>query len=307
MNIEKNLKQIKIAVKTNLGGSIPLMADISKHMLTPSNDYIRSKLLLRSADLFKSADKDLIDIASTLEYLHTASILHRKINDPENARRNQKYVENFWGSEASVLLGDYLLSISFKILTRVGNLDILECVSFATQNISRGQIIEISESFLSASPKHWRNVNRYKIAGLFGAGAESAAYWAHASKVTASALFTFGECVGMASQIKTEIEVIDDEKKFQKILKEKELWLPLCFLLHECGKEKDLVEISKKLDNDFESKEMTRELRVLFKKYDLFERLKDQAMKYLIKAAKILDKLEIDSVPLQTLTSYSMI
>ena len=307
LDIEDNLKRIQNAVKKNLGVSLPFLADIAHHIITPHNNSTRSMLLLQSGNLFKKPDEDLIDIGSTLEYLHTASALHRHIKKPENARRHHQHVQKLWGSEASVLLGDYLLSISFQILTRLGNLDVLECVSLATQKISRGQVLEISEPTLTAFPEHWRNVTRDKIAGLFGAGAKSAAYWANASQTTASILFAFGENVGMAAQLKTELDVIDDEKKFQQTLKKQELCFPLCFLLHECLTETELREISKKLLGDFDLEEMSSDLRVLFNKYNLREKLKAEALLELKKAKECLNQLEIDSTPLQPLTSYSTI
>ena len=307
LDTNNNLERIKNAVKKNLGVSLPFLADIAHHIVTPQKRSIRSMLLLQSANLFNKPDDAVIDIGSTLEFLHTASALHRHIKEPENSRRHQQHVQKLWGSEAGVLLGDYLLSISFKILTRVGNLDVLECVSLATQNISRGQVLEISEPTLTATPKHWQKVTRDKIAGLFGAGAKSAAYWANATQATASTLFAFGEYVGMATQLKTEIAVIDDEKRFQQTLKDSELWAPLCFLLHECLTKSELSTLSKKLQENFELEEMTSDLRVLFNKHNLRDKLKDYAVQELDKAAKCLDQLEIDSTPLRPLTSYAMI
>ena len=307
LDIENDIERIQTAIKNKLGVSNPFLADIAHHIITPHNNSTRSRLLLQSANLFKKPDEDVIEIGCTLEYLHTASVLHRHIKKPENARRHMKHVQKLWGSEASVLLGDYLLSISFQILTRLGNLDVLECVSLATQNIAMGQVLEISDPTLTASPKHWRNVTRDKIAGLFGAGAKSAAYWANASKATASTLYEFGETVGMAAQLKTELDVIDDEERFKETLKEKELWFPLCFLLHECLTKSELSEMTEKLQEDFELEKMIRELRVLFKQHNLREKLKAEAMLELIKAKECLEQLEMDSTSLQPLTSYSTI
>jgi len=127
----------------------------------------------------------------------------------------------------------------------------LECVSLATQNIARGQILEVSEPTLTGTPKHWRSVTRDKIAGLFGAGAQSAAYWGKSSEATASTLFDFGIHVGMAVQLKTELVEVEDEKLFQQKLKKQDLWSPLCFLLHDCMPPNESRELSDKLLNEF--------------------------------------------------------
>ena len=148
----------------------------------------------------------------SLEFLNTASTLHQHIKTPENSRRLHKHNKNIWGNEVSVLLGDYLLSISFQILTRLGNLDVLECISLATQNISHGQVLEISKPPHSATIKHWRRVILGKFAGLFGAGAQSAAYWGGADNLTASRLFSFGEHVGMAVKLKNDLNELGKKK-----------------------------------------------------------------------------------------------
>ena len=307
MDRENNLLRVQNAVKKNLGVSLPFMTDIAHHMITPHKNSTRSLLLLQSASLFKSPDDVIIDIGSTLEFLHTASALHRHIKETENARRYQQHVQKLWGSEASILLGDYLLSISFQILTRIGNLDVLECVSLATKNISRGQVLEISEPILTATPEHWDRVTRDKIAGLFGAGAQSAAYWGNASQDTASTLFEFGVHVGMAVQLKADLVAIDDEKLFKQKLKDEELWSPLCFLLHECLPESRQSEMLEKLESEFDVEKMSKELKQLFNKYELKERIKSEAKMELKKANLCLDKLEVDSAPLQPLTLYSII
>lgn len=304
---KKDLELVKNAVKNNIGVSLPFVKNIAQHMVTPHNNQTRSLVLLQSARLFKNLDDDLIDIGSTLEYLQTASALHRNIHEPEKARRNLLQVQNVWGTEAGILLGDYLLSISFQILVRVGNLDVLECVSKATQNIARGQVLEVSEPPLTASPKHWRKVTQDKIAGLFGAGAKSAAFWGNSSETTASTLFDFGLHVGMASQLKNELKAVEDKNLFLKNLKEQNLWSPLCFLLHDCIPSDICREMSDKLLKKIDVLEIFKELDILFKKYDVKEKIYTEAKVELQEAKKCFERLDLDFEPLKPLTQYSMI
>ena len=305
MGNEKDLERIENAFKKKLGTELPFLSEILTYMINPFRNSNRPLVLLQCANLFRNPDKVIIDIGTTLEFLHTASILHRNINETENARRNLKHVEKIWGSEAGVLLGDYLLSISFGILTRIGNLAVLECISLATQNISRGQILEISKSTLTATPEHWRRVTRYKIAGLYGAGAQSAAYWGNASKETASKLFSFGEHLGIAIQLKKDLNILDDQKLVQQKLKDRELWFPLCFLIHECMEEVESSEILDKLNNNFECNKITDVIVDLFKKYELYKKVELEVKKELTIAKDCVTQLGIDSKPIQSLIKYS--
>ena len=133
---EYYLKQVQNAVRNNIGASLPFSAEIANHIMVSDKIPTRALVLLKSASLFDKPDQAVFDIGSTLELLNTASTLHQHIKTPENSRHLHKHNKNIWGNEVSVLLGDYLLSISFQILTRLENLDVLECISLATQNIS---------------------------------------------------------------------------------------------------------------------------------------------------------------------------
>ncbi|MEE2599450.1 MAG: polyprenyl synthetase, partial [SAR324 cluster bacterium] len=73
LDIENDIERIQTAIKNKLGVLNPFLADIAHHIITPHNNSTRSMLLLQSANLFKKPDEDVIDIGSTLEYLHTAS------------------------------------------------------------------------------------------------------------------------------------------------------------------------------------------------------------------------------------------
>ncbi len=301
------LEQVQNAVKDNIGLSLPFSSEIANHILLYDKVLTRTLVLLKSACLFDKPDKSVFDIGSTLELLNAASNLHQHIKSTEKSRSIQKNYKNIWGNEVSVLLGDYLLSKSFQILTKLGNLDVLECISLATKNISHGQVLEISESNHFATIKHWRKVIRGKFAGLFGAGAQSAAYWGGADNLTASILFSFGEHVGMAVQLKTDLNDLRNENLIKQKIINNELWSPICFLFHECMPDTQRLEISKKLQNEFEDPEILNEIINLIKEYDLTDIIKSEAEHELKLAKECLLNLKIDTRPILPLTQFKII
>ncbi len=304
---EYYIKKVQNAVKKNIGISLPFSSEITDHILASYKRPTRALVLLKSASLFDKPDQAVFDIGSTLELLNTASNLHQYIKTTENSRRLNKHNKNIWGNEVSVLLGDYLLSISFQILTRLGNLDILESISLATQNISYGQVLEISEPTHSATIKHWRRVISGKFAGLFGAGAQSAAYWAGADNLTASILFSFGEHIGMAVQLKTDLNDLGNKNLVKQKIKNNELWSPICFLLHECIPKNQSLKILKELQDEFKDPETVNEIINLIKQHDLTDMIKSKAENELKMAKECLLNLEIDIRPLLNLTQFSVI
>ena len=304
---ELYLKQVQNTIKNNIGVSHPFSSEIENHIIVSDKIPTRVLVLLKSASLFKKPDQDIFDLGSTLEFLNIASKLHHNIKTTEKARRLQKHFKNIWGSEVSVLLGDYLLSISFQILARLGNLDVLECISLATKNISHGQVLEISEPNYTVTLKHWRRVIRGKFAGLFGAGAQSAAYWGDADNLTASILFTFGEHVGMAVQLKTDLNELGNKNLVKQKIINNELWSPICFLIHECMPENQSLEILKKLQKEFENPETVDEIFNLINEHDLSSMIKSEAENELKLAKECLLNLEIDTRPLLQLSQFSAI
>ncbi len=305
LEIFVNLKNIKDAIKKNLSNSIPFLEDIAQHIMIANQNFSRSSFLFECAKNFSNPDEKITDIGITLEFLYTATSLHRHINDLDSSRRKMKYAESILGSEASVLIGDYLLSKSFRILTKLGDLEILECVSSVTKNISRAQVMEISKPTLLVTPKYWHKVIKNKIAGLYGAGAQSAAHWAKVSNSTALKLFTFGEHYGIAAQIKKDIDNLWNKKIIYQKLNEKELWSPICYLLHDCIKNDARIEIVKKLKKNFDIKETSEEFFALFKKFELEKKLTHEAILELNKARSVLEKMEIDTTKIVPLTIFS--
>ncbi len=152
-----------------------------------------------------------------------------------------------------------------------------------------------------------RRVISGKFAGLFGAGAQSAAHWGGADNLTASVLFSFGEHVGMAVQLKSDIKELENKNLVKKRIKNHDLWSPICFLLNECIPENQRLEISKKLQNHFDDPETVIEIIDLIEEHDLTDIIKSEAEKELELAKECLLNLQIDTRPLLQLTQYSVI
>ena len=125
-NAQDRIPEVHQTILERLGDSLPFVPQIAEHLLEEKKKQLRSRMTVRCAELFKPADNRIFDLAGILEFLHASSLLHRQVRKPGETRRQLKPIQGIWGNEASVLLGDYLLSISFEILPGTGNLEILE-------------------------------------------------------------------------------------------------------------------------------------------------------------------------------------
>ena len=232
-NTQDRILEVHQTILERLGDSLPFVPQIAGHLLEEKKELLRSRMTVRCAELFKPVDDRIFDLAGILEFLHASSLLHRQVRKPGEARRQLKPIQGIWGNEASVLLGDYLLSISFEILTGAGNLEILETISTTTQNIALGQMQEVSQPFADSSPETWEKITQLKHASLFRAGAVCASIWGEASPHTSETLGKFGFELGMASLLQKDLETVcDHDLMIQAIQKEKVLY-PMCLWLEK--------------------------------------------------------------------------
>jgi octaprenyl-diphosphate synthase len=226
-------ERINEAIRTNLQGPVPFLADIIRYLIDSNYTPYRSFLLQRTCELFETTiPSEIPHTASTLEFLHTASVLHRNITHNDNARRELRSLSNIWGNEASLLLGDYLLSISFQTLTRLGQLDVLETISWATRNIARGQILEVAEPLPQISPAQCLQVYREKQASLLAAAAQCGAIWGKGSSTQQQALFHYGENWGVALVLQKDLQTLENYEDFaEQMQQQRQVFYPLALWL----------------------------------------------------------------------------
>ena len=249
---DSEIQKINSAIKTNLQGPVPFLSDIIRYLIDSHYTPHRSFLLLRCFELFQSEQPEAAyHTASTLELLHVASVLHRNITETNQTRRQMKSLDSLWGNEASLLLGDYLLSISFQILTRLEQIDILQCVSWATRSIARGQMLEVSERAGQGDPEKCLQVYREKDASLLATAAKCGAIWGGANRNLQEQLMTFGEKWGVALVLKNDLQILDDPQRLHEKISSKLSFFPLIVWLGDL-KGAELEEWQKKIDKPSE-------------------------------------------------------
>ena len=247
---ESEVQRINSAIKTNLQGPVPFLSDIIRYLIDSHYTPYRSFLVLRCSELFQPDQPEAAyHTASTLEFLHVASVLHRNITETNQTRRQMRSLDSLWGNEASLLLGDYLLSISFQILTRLDQIEILQCVSWATRSIARGQILEVSERASSDNdPEKCLQVYREKDASLLAAAAKCGAIWGGANSNLQEQLMTFGEKWGVALVLKNDLKIIDDTELLKEKITAKLSFFPLNIWLRDLS-DPEQEEWQQKIEN----------------------------------------------------------
>ena len=150
--------------------TIPLLA---RHLIDSGGKRLRPMLTIASAKLCGYGATGHVLLAASVEFMHTATLLHDDVVDESDLRRGRKTARLLWGNQASVLVGDYLLGQAFKMMVDVGSLKCLDILSTAAAVIAEGEVMQLAASKNTATTEdEYLAVINAKTAALFSAAAE---------------------------------------------------------------------------------------------------------------------------------------
>jgi octaprenyl-diphosphate synthase len=159
-----------------------------------------------------------VKLATSVEFMHTATLLHDDVVDESDLRRGKKTARMIWGNQASVLVGDFLLGQAFRMMVDVGSLEALDILSTAASIIAEGEVMQLAAAKnLETTEDEYFSVIKAKTAALFSAAAEVGPVVAGASRTDRAALRSYGTNLGLAFQlIDDALDYGGDSKKLGK-------------------------------------------------------------------------------------------
>lgn len=247
----------------------PLIGEISSHLIGSGGKRLRPLLTLAAAKICGYQGELNIHLAATVEFIHTATLLHDDVVDESEKRRGSSSVNILWNNSSSVLVGDYLFARSFQLMTETGRLDVLETLSNASANIAEGEVLQLSASEdITTDEEVYYKIIRGKTAALFSASTEVGAMLADADKDTIKALASYGDALGVCFQIVDDIlDFVGDGDKVGKNLgddfRERKLTLPMINAISKAD-DKELKFWERTIvDGDQNSKDFEKALVIL--------------------------------------------
>ena len=241
--LNDDIRRVEEQFREDLASRVPLIRKVGEYVLASGGKRVRPMMLLLSAQLTGYQGNAHIGLASVVEFIHTATLLHDDVVDSAVLRRGQDSANAVWGNEASVLVGDFLFAKSFSIMVREGNLDILRTLSDATTQMAEGEVLQlISTSDVELDEQHYIEVVRNKTAVLLSAASRSGAILGGCSPEEEEALAAYGMDLGIAFQFMDDaLDYIADQAEFGKEcghdLLEGKVTLPLIQTLNNCTNE----------------------------------------------------------------------
>ena len=193
-------------IKRQLTSRVPLVEKIADYITSAGGKRLRPLLVLLCGKALGKEGEDLRLLAATIEFLHTATLLHDDVVDMSGMRRGRATANAQWGNAPSVLVGDFLYSRSFEMMVELGSMPVMQILSKATRIIAEGEVLQLSKvRDASTSEETYMEVIRGKTAMLFEASSHSAAVLAGADEVQTEALRVFGDHLGVAFQLMDDL------------------------------------------------------------------------------------------------------
>ncbi len=180
----------------------PRIPEVTAHLIEAGGKRIRPILTLAAARLCGYEGPYHLHLAATVEFIHTATLLHDDVVDESAQRRGRPTANLLWDNKSSVLVGDYLFARAFQLMTDTGNMRVLAILANASAVIAEGEVLQLTAAQdLRTSEEIYLKVIRGKTAALFSAATEVGGVIAGAPEAQVKALFAYGDALGIAFQI----------------------------------------------------------------------------------------------------------
>ncbi len=200
--VAADLGRVNTTILSRTGSEVTMIPEVANHLIASGGKRLRPMLTLAMANITGYGGEGHIKLAASVEFMHTATLLHDDVVDESELRRGRAAARMLWGNEASVLVGDFLLGQAFKMMVEVGSLRALEILSAAAAVIAEGEVMQLAAAKNTATTEdEYLSVIRAKTAELFAAACEVGPALGGRPKAEQAACRSFGMNLGIAFQL----------------------------------------------------------------------------------------------------------
>ncbi|ACK50084.1 Polyprenyl synthetase [Methylocella silvestris BL2] len=200
--VSADMERVNQTILSRTASDVSMIPEVANHLISSGGKRLRPMLTLATAGLCNYRGAGHVKLAASVEFMHTATLLHDDVVDESDMRRGKLAARMLWGNEASVLVGDFLLGQAFKMMVEVGSLPCLDVLSAAAAVIAEGEVMQLSAAKdTETSEDDYLAVIRAKTAALFGAAAEVGPLLAGRPKAEIAACRGYGLNLGVAFQL----------------------------------------------------------------------------------------------------------
>jgi len=312
--VGNKLNDVNQQIKYKLASEVNLIHKMTSYHLKSGGKKIRPLLTLSSAKLcgYENGNRD-VNLATCVELIHNATLLHDDVIDNSNLRRGIKTSNTIWGNQSSILVGDYLLSRCFEMMVEDGSLEILKLLSSTSSKIAQGEVSQLEyKGEIDILEEKYFNIINSKTAALFAAATRVGACITNKNKKEKDALESYGRNLGLAFQIADDaLDYYSTKtifgKEIGKDFYEGKVTLPIIFLCQKSNPEEKIF-LEKIFKKKNRSKLEFNETQKLIKKYNSIDSCFKRAEHFVnisYNALNIFNPSKEKTI-LQNLTSFSL-
>ncbi len=201
--LSEDMAEVNALIRTRMASKhAPRIPEVTAHLVEAGGKRLRPMLTLAAARMCGYEGDNHVKLAATVEFIHTATLLHDDVVDESEKRRGRPTANLLWDNKSSVLVGDYLFARSFQLMTETNNIRVLRILSDAAATIAEGEVLQMTAAQdLRTTEDIYLQVVRGKTAALFSAATEVGGVIADMDEAQIKALFDYGDALGIAFQI----------------------------------------------------------------------------------------------------------
>jgi octaprenyl-diphosphate synthase len=200
-----DMQEVDGVIRHRLASDVVLINQIAHYIISAGGKRIRPMLVLLFSSALGFVGRERFELAATVEFIHTATLLHDDVVDESALRRGRQTANALFGNAASVLVGDFVYSRAFQMMVSVNRMRVLEVLADATNVIAEGEVLQLMNMHdPDISVEDYLRVIRFKTAKLFEASARIGAVLAEAQ------LDVEESCAGYGRSLGTAFQLIDD-------------------------------------------------------------------------------------------------
>lgn len=200
--VDQDFKKVNALISEQLCSDVPLVEKIAEYIVESGGKRLRPLLVLLVSGALGYRGQQHIKLATVIEFLHTATLLHDDVVDTSDLRRGRSTANAKWGNAPSVLVGDFLYARAFQMMVELQSLDIMDTLAEATRIIAEGEVFQLTNcKNPDISEENYFEVIKNKTAMLFEAAAHSSALLGEADDASRHQLKEYGLQLGLAFQL----------------------------------------------------------------------------------------------------------
>ena len=283
--------------------SAPRIPEITKHIFESGGKKIRPLLCIATAEALNyKLDKHIL-LAATIEFIHTATLLHDDVVDESSTRRGEKTANILWDNKSSILVGDFLFSRAFQLMVATKSLSVLEILSNAAAIIAESEVLQLTNiKNINIGLKTYFKIIEGKTAELFSAACETGAMIATSNLNQIKSFKSYGKSIGICFQLIDDyLDYKGDKKIMGKLIGNdffnSKLTYPIIITLNE-GTNSEKEKIEKLFKKKQKTKNDLKLILEILENNNALKKTKIEAIKWSKKA-----KEEIQKIPKNTITT----